>query len=126
MNLLEFCPFCHDPLISSHELHESSPITWFCNKKDCRAAGEPRIKIITISNGLVREVHFLTDKYQVKIYFFAKKTFICPYWVSSASLTHGFPMFVTETPIIIDEAPEIDFSNINDLNNKIKTWVTFS
>lgn len=133
MNFLAKCPFCQHYLSSNREFSYNSPVTWYCT--NCKVGGQSKIAIVTLpepNSSMVRDMYFLTDKYKVHIYFFSKKTLVYSYSAVEAYKTINgeinYPLFITSKDplVIIDEAPEIDFSDLPKLFHKIEIWVTFA
>lgn len=128
MKLLSHCPFCHEELHSSCELG-SGTILWYCPNVTCMIVQTSRIYINTISNGMVRDISFMLERYKVSVYVFVKQCVIQQYCIDEPANSFAFITPVVRLigrALIVPEAPDFNYSDMSAVARKIDTWVTLS
>lgn len=117
------CPFCC-AVLTRQDTNESSK--YICKNLSCLAASATRFKTF-VRNDKVTHLHFLLGGFNIDISYLNNTTSISKYQecLSKKYLVPYITM-ASESEVIINESPEISFDNLDDLLNKIKTWVTFS
>lgn len=138
MNVLTHCPWCRTKL---REKTGEKNVYRACHELKCLVVNENRFHFTAIKTDqglLVRDVSFILTDHIVKIYFFSGSTQIFPYEIAeffispsdgdtkNYSTVMQSVIIPDKTPIILNTALELDFDDIERIEKKIRTYVTFS
>lgn len=122
MNIFTNCPFCNAEL-TIKETRESK--RHFCENALCKINGSFRFKMFTRDNDITH-LTFLIEEFMVTISYLNNTTSICKIFQGTLKESFTFLARASESEVIISEAPEIKFGELDKLAKKIRLWMTFS
>lgn len=130
MKILSNCPFCNMPLIvqQTKESHKR-----LCQNPPCHINGAIRFKMFTRGDN-VTHVSFMLEGFLVSISYLDNSTSIARYTIEQLDMTNKvgivtsakYLVRASESEIIINEAPELEFGQIDKLVKKLQTWSCLS
>lgn len=124
MNINSNCPFCKGQL-TIKQTKESKK--YFCENKTCQLNGSVRFKMFT-RDDKITHLNFIIEEFMVSISYLDNTTGIASIKQEELFMDGIMISYATrasESEVIISEAPEIKFGELDKLYKKIKLWMTF-